>query len=171
MLFKVPLTSAPRCCFEITIENRQKRIRISSPRLIRWVQEILERLGWKRAGLSLLLVDDTEIRHLHRRFLGKDCATDVLAFGQQEGRPFPGRGTPFLGDVVVSVETARRIGPEYGNRWDEELLIYVCHGILHLMGYQDSTPALRSKMNRKQESLVRKVLGPPWRSKSRKPLF
>ncbi|MBI2166797.1 MAG: rRNA maturation RNase YbeY [Candidatus Omnitrophica bacterium] len=157
--------------FEITVENRQKRIRILRPRLLRRVREVLARLGWKRAGLSLLLVDDAEIRRLHRRFLGQDRATDVLAFGQQEGKPFPGRGTPFLGDVVVSVETARRAGPEYGNRWDEELLLYLCHGILHLMGWQDSTPAQRARMDRKQQNLLRKVLGARWRSKNRKLLF
>lgn len=156
---------------EIFIENRQKKTRISKAKLARWTEKILKLIGWKSVGLSLALVNDSEIRGLHRLFLGEDWPTDVLAFGQIEGKFIPQRGIPFLGDVVVSVETARRAAPQFGNRWDEELLLYVCHGILHLMGYRDSTSVKKAKMDKKQETILRKVLGKKWRSKRRKLLF
>lgn len=157
--------------FEIVIENRQKRTRISKAKLIRWTTKMLKLLGWKRVGLSIVLVNDSEMRRLHRRFLGEDSATDVLAFGQMEGKFFPQPPTPFLGDVVVSVETAKRMAPHFGNRWDEELLLYVCHGLLHLMGYRDSTPPAKQRMEKRQAAIVRKTLVPLWRSRRPKPLF
>lgn len=119
----------------------------------------------------MILTSDAQIRRFHRHFLGIDRPTDVLAFGQMEGKYFPQPRIPFLGDVVVSVETARRAAPQFGNRWDEESLLYVCHGILHLMGYRDSSARLKAKMDRKQEATLRKILGTLWRSKNRKRLF
>jgi len=157
--------------FEITVENRQKRFSVSRPGITRWTRKILRALGWKRAGLSLVLVNEAQFRRLHRKFLGKDQASDVLAFGQREGKFFPQPGVPFLGDVVISVERAKQVASEFGNRWDEELLLYLCHGVLHLTGYRDSTPQGKARMDAKQKEILRKVLGRTWRFKRRKPLF
>ena len=155
---------------EIFLEDRQKKTRISKPRLIRWARKILKALGWRRVQLSLALVSDAEIRRLNRRYLKEDRTTDVLAFGQERsGRPRPKK--PLLGDVAISVETARRAAPKYGNRWDEELLLYIAHGILHLMGYRDSPFRRKARMERRQREVLRKVLGRKWQSKKRKPLF
>lgn len=156
---------------EISILNLQRKVRLSLSRLGAWTGKILKELGRRRIRLSLAVVDDSQISRLHHRFLGVKGPTDVLAFSQTEGKAFPGGGTLFLGDVAVSVETARRAGPEFGNRWDEELLLYITHGVLHLMGYQDSTARRKAKMDNRQEKVLEKVLGKKWRSKRRKPLF
>ena len=138
--------------------------------MIRLTEGLLRCLGWKRVSLSLVLVNEAQIQQLNRRFMGENSPTDVLAFGQTQA-PFLGPRRPFLGDVVVSVETAKRLAPRFGNHWDEECLLYVCHGILHLMGYRDSTPKKKAQMDRRQLEVLRKVLGKKWRSKKRKPLF
>lgn len=155
---------------EIFLENRQKKIPVSKSGLVRWTEKLLGALGLRSALLSLVLVDDAQIRRLHREFLDVDRTTDVLAFGRHRNGARQFKKT-LLGDVVVSLETARRAAPEYGNRWDEELLLYICHGILHLMGYRDSTPRKKSEMDRRQLEVLGKVLGRKWRSKKRKPLF
>ena len=111
------------------------------------------------------------MRGLHRKFLGKDRSTDVLAFGRNKENFFSFRKNPFLGDVVISVETALRRAPEFGNRWDVELLLYLIHGVLHLMGFRDSTPKEKRKMRTKEEETLTKLLGASWRSKKQKPLF
>lgn len=157
--------------FEIDLENRQGRTRIRTRLLLHWIKKILRELGWKRVSLSVVLVNDSQIQDFHRRYLGEDRPTDVIAFGQMEGRFFPSGGIPFLGDVVVSVEAAKRAGPSFGNLWDRELLVYVCHGILHLMGYRDRTPSQRNRMEKKETGVLRKVLGDRWRSKRPKRLF
>jgi len=116
----------------------------------------------------LVLTGDREIRRLNRRYLNHDRATDVLAFP-----PLPSAlgKLPLIGDVMVSVERAQAAGPGYGNQWDEELLLYLCHGVLHLRGWRDSTPAEKAGMDRKQTATLLKVLGKKWRSKNRMPLF
>lgn len=158
---------------DISILNLQRKVRLSLSGLGVWTGKILKELGWRRIRLSVAVVDDSQISRLHHRFLGVKGPTDVLAFSQTEGRAFPGWGwgALFLGDIAVSVETAKRAGPKFGNRWDEELLLYITHGVLHLMGYQDSTARRKAKMDNRQEKVLEKVLGKKWRSKRRKPLF
>lgn len=157
--------------FEILVDNRQKRVRLSPLKIAGWAKKILKVLGWKRAGLSFVFVNDSEIRRYHRQYLGEDRPTDVLAFGQIE-RVFSPSKTPFLGDIVISVETARREAPRYGHRWDEELLLYICHGVLHLKGYRDGTPRQKAAMERKQKEILKKVRGKNlWPSKKPKRLF
>lgn len=153
---------------EITVENSQRKLRLSVSRLRQRTEKILRSVGWRRAGISVKVVGDLEIRKLNRRFLGKDRPTDVLAFSQKEGRCFPEPERPFLGDVVVSAEMAKRVARQYGTSQEKELLLYVCHGILHLMGYRDDTAGKRKVMEEKQESILRRVWGPSWRSKNRK---
>jgi len=164
------LKSSPRIRLEVSVQNRQKRIRLSSSKVAGWTRKILRALRWKRAGLSLALVDDTEIRSLHRKYLGEDTPTDVMAFEPAKKFDAP-KGLPFLGDVVVSVEMARRRAPQFGHSWDKELLLYVCHGILHLMGERDSTKKGKIRMEAKQEKVLTQLLGDRWPFRKQKLLF
>lgn len=155
---------------KVSIVSRSPSESLSETKLGRYVRKILKVLRWKRAGISIVLVNDREMRRLHLRFMGRGESTDVLAFSQREGKAFPKQGIPFLGDVAVSVDTARRMAPRFGNDWQAELLLYICHGILHLMGWRDSTPRLKAQMDRKQEAVLNQVIG-SWRSKRPKRLF
>jgi len=158
--------------FEVSFSNRQRKIRISAVGIVRWTRRLLRVLGWKHLALSLAVVDDRQMRRLHHEYLGRDASTDVLAFGGGGRSQFStGVRTPFLGEVVVSIDRARKRAPEFGNRWDDELLLYLCHGILHLMGYRDSTRREGARMHRKEREVLEKVLGAQWRSKKRKRLF
>lgn len=134
--------------FEIEIRNEAKNIRVPAARLKLAARKILKSLGLKGASLSILLVNDRAIRRLNRRYLGHDRATDVIAFPQKK---------PFLGDIVISLETTKRQAKEYGNSFDYELCFYLCHGVLHLMGFEDKTKKQSEKMLRKQEKILRKI--------------
>ncbi len=139
---------------EIEIRN-ESSLRVPIRRLKNVARKILKSLKLKNAGLGVLLVSDQAIRRLNRRFLKHDQATDVIAF---EGEP------PFLGDIVISLETTRRQAKEYGNPFFYELSFYLCHGILHLMGQDDGTAEKRQKMLKRQE----KILSVIWPSKKPK---
>lgn len=92
----------------------------------------------------MLLVGDRAIRRLNRAYLNRDRPTDVLAFPQQRGSPSP---QPFLlGDVVISVETAARQAKVHGHSLAQEMALLLIHGILHLLGYEDTTPTARRRM-------------------------
>jgi probable rRNA maturation factor len=91
-------------------------------------------LGCPEAELSVLIVDDEEIRTLNREYLQRDKPTNVISFPQQEGenagvQPF------LLGDVVISADTAARDAAEAGTSFEDELYFLLLHGILHLVGY------------------------------------
>jgi probable rRNA maturation factor len=104
-----------------------------------------------RAELSVVIGDDEWIRSLNRRYRSKDAPTDVLAFPQEAE---PEEETVLLGDVAISAETAARQAEEMGHALEQELAILLTHGILHLTGWRDDTPAARRRMMRRATELL-----------------
>lgn len=86
------------------------------------------------AELSLLITGDAEIAELNQRYLNRQGPTNVIAFPQQEGE-LAGLTPGLLGDVVVSLDTARREAAENGLEADEHLMRLLIHGLLHLLGH------------------------------------
>lgn len=121
--------------------------------------KILTALGWKKAGLSLWLVNDRKSRVLNKKFMNHDWATDVISFSQWEGRKLKsGASGPVpLGDLIISLDTAARQAKEYGNDFFYEFCFYICHGVLHLMGHDDQTPAEAKAMEKKQTAVLKKI--------------
>lgn len=97
----------------------------------------------------MILMGDAAIRRYNRRFLRHDRATDVLAF------PIEERG--LLGEILVSVPTARRQAREAGHSLERELLLLATHGLLHLLGYDHERPAEAKRMWRKTERLLKRA--------------
>ena len=93
--------------------------------------------------ISVALVNDAVIREVNREHLDHDWATDSIAFSYEDD-PSP---DAVAGEVVVSGETALREAEERGKDPRHELLLYVAHGTLHLLGWDDETPAMRRRMN------------------------
>ena len=144
--------------FDIQIEVETPRPKVSRARLQKNIRAILRALGWKKAALSVSLVSDRKIRSVNKRYLNHDYATDVISFSQIEGRPLGGKPErPFLGDIVISLETTARQAAQFGNSFDDELYFYLCHGILHLMGWDDSTRKAALKMEAKQKKILRQI--------------
>ncbi|MGZ6126202.1 MAG: rRNA maturation RNase YbeY [Myxococcales bacterium] len=104
-------------------------------------------LSWVKEELSVALVSDREMRALNRRWRGKDAATDVLSFPLRE------RG--LLGDVVISIDAARRQARE--GKWPlaAELRRLLAHGILHCRGYDHH----RAEDARRMAAAERRLLG------------
>lgn len=101
----------------------------------------------------MVLVDDAAMAELNRAYRGASGPTDVLAFPMAEGR-FRGLSRTLLGDVVISVETARRQAPPGGGGLRAELALLLVHGLLHLAGYDHGTAAERRRMWRKQRAIL-----------------
>jgi len=107
-------------------------------------------LGSPDGELSICLVNDREITELNQKYLHRSHPTDVLAFSMREGA-FSEINPQLLGDVVISVETAKRQAEEKGHSLAEEVCILLIHGILHLFGYNHETPTSNAKTMRKKE--------------------
>ena len=99
------------------------------------------------AELSIVVTTDRRIRKLNREWRGKDKATDVLSFEQDPK-------TGLLGDVVVSLDTARRQAREGGRPLSEELERLLAHGLLHLLGHDHEKPADARKMAQAEVELL-----------------
>jgi rRNA maturation RNase YbeY len=133
---------------------RGRRAPALAGRLGRSARRLLRALRLPDAELSLVLVSDREMRALNRRWRGRDRSTDVLSFAQREG---PG-GAPdgVLGDVVISVDTARRQAAERGSTLAREADRLLIHGLLHLLGYDhERSEAEARRMRRRELSLAR----------------
>lgn len=107
-----------------------------------------------RSGeISLTLVDDAEIARLNREYLGRDSATDVIAFSL-------GEDDAPLGDIYVCVDQAKRQAKQHGVSLDEELVRLAVHGTLHVLGHDhpEGSDRLASPMFQVQERLVKEVL-------------
>jgi probable rRNA maturation factor len=128
----------------VAIADRQTSLPIDRRGLRRAVRMVLRGEAVADAEISLAIVDDDAIRQLHLRYLGQDDPTDVISF-LLESSP-----EAFEGEVVVSAETACRVAGQYGWTAAEELLLYVIHGVLHLAGWTDGTPAKRAAMEERQ---------------------
>jgi probable rRNA maturation factor len=118
---------------------------------------MLALLQLEKAELSLLVSDDETIRELNKNYRDKDRPTDVLAFPMREGdfgRFHAGLPSRLLGDVIVSVPTARRQAIAAKRELLGEITMLVAHGLLHLLGWDHDTPAKDRKMRAETDRLV-----------------
>ncbi len=137
----------------ILITDRQAIVKLDIASLRRTVRRILKQLGRERDEVSILLVDDREIRDLNRAYLKRDRPTNVIAFPMLEG-PFRKIHPRVLGDIVISIETASRDAKKEGMTLDDEMLFLLTHGILHLLGYEHEGSAARARrMHQKQREI------------------
>lgn len=124
---------------------------------LKWIQRIgkavLRGEGWKGKGtLSIVLVDDEEIRELNRRFLQSNRPTDVMAF------PWEDEDTGVWGEVYVNRDLAREQAAMYGVSFEEELARLIVHGVLHLLEYDDGDENSREKMREREDHYLARVV-------------
>ncbi len=123
---------------EISVRNKCKSNIITTHRLKKIatnvIRLVLEEKGRTSAEVSVVFVDDAEMRTLNKNYRGKDRSTDVLAFPMCEGR-FASVNPDLLGDIVVCVPAARRQAEEKDHSLERELSLLLIHGLLHLLGY------------------------------------
>jgi probable rRNA maturation factor len=126
------------------------------PRDLARLRALAERLHGGPVDLSVAVVSDREIRRLHRRWLGADRATDVVSF------PLSGpRDEGLVGAIAVSRDTARREAARRGHAAYHELMLYVVHGVLHLLGHDDHGPRARARMRRAERDVLASLGLPP----------
>ena len=116
-------------------------------------QKLLRAVGRPDSEISVLLTDDVAIRELNRTHRGKDKPTDVLSF--------PSDDNALLGDIAISVETARRQAAEYDAPLQNEIYRLLIHGLLHVLGHDHHEPAERAAMEAEERRLA-SAIAMPW---------
>jgi len=116
------------------IENRQKAVKLDLRRIRRVVDKLKEFLSCSDQEISLLFVDNEQIRQINRQYLNRDHPTNVISFSIREGDC--GHVNPhLLGDIVISVERALQDAAVGDLSLNDEIDFLLIHGLLHLLGY------------------------------------
>lgn len=140
----------------MVVATRGRRVPGLAARVAARGRRLLAALRLPEAELSLVLVSDTVMRRLNRQWRGADRPTDVLSFAQAEGQGGAPEG--LLGDVVISVDTARRQARERAAPLARELDRLLIHGVLHLLGYDhERSQAEAQRMQRRERALARRL--------------
>jgi probable rRNA maturation factor len=125
-----------------------------------FAQAVLDLVG-PDLELSVLLTDDEGIAPLNEEYRGKHGPTDVLSFGQgyfhQGRRTESGRLGGVIGDLVISVETARRQAEERQHPLEHELRVLTVHGIVHLLGWDHVDDVEAEQMEAIERDLLAKL--------------
>ncbi len=109
------------------------------------IRTIATDYGWEHGDISIALMSDSEIRELNSKHLSHDHATDVISFDLTSRDDF------LEGEIIASVETADREAIEHGWQGDDELLLYIIHGMLHMVGLRDKKPKETKVMREAEE--------------------
>ena len=128
----------------IAITNEQNLLQIDASHLRAAIERVFAGEGIRGGEISVAIVDDPTIHELNRRWLSHDEPTDVLSFVLEESEDYR------EGEIIVSAETACGRAAEFGWTPEAELLLYVVHGALHLVGYDDKEPAHRERMRERE---------------------
>ena len=102
--------------------------------------------------LNIRFIDNKECCELHAQYFNDPTSTDVMSF--PDGTEDPETGRMLLGDLAVCVDTAWRIAAEDPAKASEECLLYILHGLLHLLGYDDHNSEDRSAMWTEQNRIL-----------------
>ncbi len=127
----------------LMISNRQNRVRIDLAAMRGFVARIRRALRLGRRDFNVCFVDDRAIRQMNAAHRGRPRPTDVLSFPWEATEFGNGHGTRefrgFLGDVMISAETARRNAHREGHSTANEIRWLILHGLFHLLGYDHET--------------------------------
>lgn len=152
--------SVPPAACVLTIRNRQR----TRPVDLRWLRQIARELvrslpQVSRIELGVFLVADAEMTRINEAFLHHAGTTDVITFEYAE----PGTQNPELkrlhGEMFICVDEALRQARRFRTSWQSEIVRYLVHGVLHLLGYDDSHPAARRRMKREENCRLRQLTG------------
>ena len=133
----------------LAIANRQRTKKINTRLLKQIAGELFAELKIVEADLGIALVSAKEMATVNWQFLQHEGATDVITFDHESTR------TKLHGELFICVDVAMAQAKEFKSSWQSELVRYVVHGVLHLLGYDDLKPELRRKMKREENRLVR----------------
>lgn len=146
----------------IEIADLQKLFPIKKSIIKKLLKDVLQIEGRMASELSIALVDDEKIKGLNRSFLGKNIYTDVIAFPWNESCLSPESKDnqikdKICGEIVVSVQRALKMAERLGVAPEGEIYLYLIHGLLHLMGYDDKDAKTASNMHEKEQDILARL--------------
>ena len=131
--------------------NNDHGLAITESTLTGIVHEILSDHQVTHGEISLAIIDDATMHELNRTYLNHDYPTDVLSFVLETDEHL------LEGEVIISADTATRRAAEFGWSTVSELLLYLIHGCLHLVGYDDDNEEQRQRMRERELDYLNRI--------------
>jgi len=132
----------------ILVSNQQRKVAISIPYIQKIIAFLLDRAKIKYDQVSISFVSRKEIKKLHAISHGDPSFTDCITFPYDS----PGEGGfTFLGEAFICPEAAIEYCKENGGDVQEEVILYVIHTLLHMLGYDDIDPKDRARMRQAEK--------------------
>ena len=136
----------------LKIQNLNKAYRLNEAFIKSLALEILKYIKkTKQADLEVVFLNDKAIRTINKRYRTSDRSTDVLSF-RIDRREFG--EDRFLGEIFISSDRAFENSKVFKTKFEEELTLYVIHGILHLFGYDDQSAKERLEMSKRETGIL-----------------
>lgn len=142
----------------VQITKKFKDIDVNLPKLKKLVKTICthftrDEILYTRYEISIALVDGAEIRRVNRRFLHRNRTTDCLSFDLSDDDTSAAKSF----ELLINAEKAVREAIWQGHPCEAELALYVTHGLLHNLGFDDSTPAQAKKMHNTEDEILQQL--------------
>jgi len=142
---------------KVEITDLQDHVRIGKRTILRAVRHVIKEEGRAARSLSIVLTDNRHIRDLSNEYLQRDAVTDVISFPLEdpEGpQGHPSHDGTINGEIIASAERAYEQAQAIHGNPEAELLLYIVHGLLHLIGYDDRTPQDARRMHAREDALL-----------------
>ena len=134
----------------VQIAKSFKGVDVSLSRLEKLVKTVLESRRASRTVVSIAIVDDAEMQKMNKRFLDHNRTTDVISFDLSDSNRK-------LFELVVNGEMAVKQAKQRGHSGEAELALYVTHGLLHNLGFDDTTQTGAKKMHEEEDKILQQL--------------
>jgi probable rRNA maturation factor len=136
---------------KITVKNLQNKLLISPVKIKKLILNVLKGEGMKESGyINICFADDPLIKKFNLKFLKTNSSTDVLAFNLNNNL----ENKILLADIMISTDTAIKNSRKFNTKPEYELMLYLTHGILHILGYDDRDKTQKKQMREKEIEYV-----------------
>lgn len=123
---------------------------IEKKKLHQYVKFITQHLNLSIISLEINFIDSEAIKEINKKFLSHDYSTDIITFNYSDSQ------NTIDGEIFISVDDAKENAKKFNVKFEEEIGRLVAHGILHLIGFDDTTPDKRKKMKNRENQLLKK---------------
>jgi probable rRNA maturation factor len=142
---------------KIEITDLQDYVLLDRKLILQAVRRVIKDEGKSAKSLSIVLTDNRHIRDLNRQFLGHDSMTDVISFPLEDVDGATSGNSGINGEIIASAELAHQQAQSSSADPKAELMLYVIHGLLHLMGYDDRNPQAAKRMHQREDVLLEEL--------------
>ena len=137
-----------KICFFLQAPGVRLRNRVA---IKAWIEHSFSNEKKEAAEVSVVLVTDKFLSRLNKEYLTRDTLTDIIAFNLNEP------GMPIEGELYISIDRVRENAGIFNVPAENELHRVIIHGMLHLMGYDDSTAIQKMKMKAREDYYLKKL--------------